>query len=162
MASLTAIPLWYRLFFLYIEPVATFLGAYYAFFLPQEYIHLTHAASAPDEVQLPLGVEIVLAQLANMYFAFVLNEALVLRATDDIRVWKTLLFGLLVADFGHLYSVKPLGAEIYVNVMKWNSIDWGNIAFVYCGAMTRIAFLFGLGFARSPKGNNAQMDKRMS
>ena len=141
-------PTWYRLFFLFIEPVSTVIGAYYAHLQPNTYLALTHASSAPPltgGLLVPLGTKIVLSQLANLYFAFALNEALVLRASYDIRVWRTLLLGLLIADFGHLYSVSPLGPSIYWEFQRWNAIDWGNIGFVYVGATTRIAFLLGLG-----------------
>ena len=143
--SHTAIPLYYRYFFLYIEPASTILGAYYAFFQQQTYLDLTHSISAPI-TGIPMSTSIVLYQLSNLYLCFALNEALVLRATSDLRVWQTLLIGLLIADIGHLYSVNSLGLQIYWNFMKWNAIDWGNIGFVYLGASTRIAFLLGLGF----------------
>jgi len=94
---------------------------------------------------------VVLRQLANLYFAFTLNEALVLRATSDLRVWKILLFGLLLADFGHLYSCYPLGSSYYYDFQNWNAIAWGNIAFVYCGATLRTCFLLGLGLGTGKK-----------
>jgi len=143
---MATIPLIYRLFFLYIEPFSTIVGAYYAWFQPQYYLSLTHVASAPTTtLGIPLGTEVVLRQLANLYFAFTLNEALVLRVTSDLRVWKTLLLGLLVADFGHLYSCFPLGVDYYYGFWNWNAIAWGNIAFVYCGATLRTCFLLGIG-----------------
>ncbi|KAL2020016.1 hypothetical protein VTK56DRAFT_8919 [Thermocarpiscus australiensis] len=138
------LPLPYRLFFLLIEPIATLVGAYYAHFRQPTYLELTHAVSAPSPV--PLGTSIAMSQLANLYFAFAISEALVLRSTSDLRVWKTLLFCLLVADFGHLYTVRVLGPQIYWSVSEWNAIDWGNIPFVYVGASMRIAFLLGVGF----------------
>lgn len=141
-------PVWYQAFFLYLEPVSTVVGAYYAHLQPNTYLALTHAASAPPitgGLLPPLGTKIVLSQLANLYFAFALNEALVLRSSYDIRVWKTLLLGLLIADFGHLYSVAPLGLSIYWEPQRWNAIDWGNLGFVYVGALTRISFLLGIG-----------------
>ncbi|TDZ23584.1 hypothetical protein Cob_v003537 [Colletotrichum orbiculare MAFF 240422] len=143
-----AMPLVYRLFFLTIEPFSALLGAYFAHFRQVEYLSLTHAASKPDAI--PQGTAIVLSQLANLYFLFALNEALVLRAATDLRVWKTVLFGLLVADFGHLYSVRSLGPDVYYNFFKWNAIDWGNVPFVYVGASMRIAFLAGVGFRQVP------------
>lgn len=139
------IPLIYQAFFLYIEPISTLVGAYYAWFQPQYYLHLTHQTSAPAIFGVPIGTEVVLRQLGNLYFAFALNEALVLRATSDLKVWRTLLFGLLIADAGHLYSCLPLGTDYYYDFRSWNAIAWGNIAFVYCGATLRSCFLFGLG-----------------
>ena len=138
------IPLPYRYFFLYIEPLSTIVGAYYAIFQQQAYLDLTHVLSSPV-TGIPTSTEIVLKQLANLYFLFALNEALVLRSTTNLRVWRTLLSCLLVADLGHLYSVCPVGLQIYWAFWKWNAIDWGNIGFVYLGATMRSAFLLGVG-----------------
>lgn len=138
-----SLPLVYRMFFLVIEPISALVGAFYAHFRQDEYLTMTHAGSASSPV--PLGTSIVMSQLANLYLLFTLNEALVLRSTGDLRVWKVLLFVLLVADFGHLYSVSGLGPSVYWDVSRWNAIDWGNVPFVYLGASMRIAFLTGVG-----------------
>ena len=145
------VPFLYRCFFLYIEPISTIIGGYYSLIEQQTYLNLTHAPSAPL-TGIPTSTSIVLSQLANLYFLFALNEGLVLRSTADLRVWKTLLFGLLLADFGHLWSIHPLGWQMYWKVSRWNAIDWGNIGFVYAGAATRICFLLGVGFPRNAAG----------
>ncbi|CAG8983497.1 hypothetical protein HYALB_00004297 [Hymenoscyphus albidus] len=139
-----ALSAFYSLFFLVIEPISALLGAYYAHFQPSTYLTLTTPLS-PSTGELPLSTQVVLTQLANLYLLFAINEALVLRSTSDLRVWKTVLFGLLIADLGHLYSVKGLGWEIYWKVTQWNSIAWGNVGFVYMGAAMRICFLAGVG-----------------
>ncbi|KAG4027521.1 hypothetical protein MFRU_029g00450 [Monilinia fructicola] len=139
------LPMAYSWFFLIIEPISALVGAYYAFFRPQTYLQLTDASSTPSATDLPLSTNITLTQLANLYFLFAINEALVLRSTSDLRVWKTLLFALLLADFGHLYSVKGLGWGIYWDFWEWNSIAWGNVGFVYVGIAMRLAFLKGWG-----------------
>ncbi|ESZ91158.1 hypothetical protein SBOR_8457 [Sclerotinia borealis F-4128] len=140
------LPMAYSWFFLVIEPISALLGAYYAYFRPLTYLQLTDLSSSPSlETSIPLSTNIVLTQLANLYLLFAINEALVLRATSDLRVWKTVLFGLLLADLGHLYSVRGLGWEIYWNVMVWNKMAWGNVGFVYIGAAMRLAFLRGWG-----------------
>ena len=140
----SSIPLYYQSFFLWIEPLSALVGAYYAFFQQQTYLDLTHAPSAPL-AGISLSSQIVLNQLANLYLLFAINEGLVLRATSDLGVWRTLLLGLLVADFGHLYSVSLVGPEIFWNVTRWNAMDWGNVGFVCVGACTRMAFLLGVG-----------------
>jgi len=89
-----------------------------------------------------------LSQLANLYLFFAINEALVLRSTSDLRVWKTVLFCLLIGDLGHLYTVRGLGPDIYWSFAKWNAIDWGNIPFVYLGATLRLAFLANVGLGK--------------
>ncbi|KAI0455346.1 hypothetical protein F5B21DRAFT_194443 [Xylaria acuta] len=141
----TVLPLIYRVFFLIIEPVSALVGAFYAHFRQDAYLRLTDASSAPSSSAMPLGTSIVLSQLANLYLLFALNEALVLRCTGDLTVWKVVLLVLLVADFGHLLSVGARGSWIYWDFTRWNAIDWGNVPFVYLGASMRIAFLSGIG-----------------
>ena len=147
-AGSSTIPLLYRLFFLYVEPVATAVGAYYAALDQRAYMHLTLPSVATG---VSTRESIVLYQLANLYFVFALNEALVLRATSDVRVWKVFLFGLLLADFGHLASVAGVGLEVYYRFWTWNSMYWGNLGFVYVGAAMRSCFLMSVGFAGQRK-----------
>jgi hypothetical protein len=142
-AGSSNIPLLYRLFFLYIEPVATAVGAYYAALDQRAYMHLTLPSASGSLLGTSISTResIVLYQLANLYFVFALNEALVLRATSDVRVWKVFLFGLLLA------SVAPVGLDVYYRFWEWNSMYWGNLGFVYVGAVMRSCFLMGVGFA---------------
>ena len=143
--SVASIPWLYTLFFLYIEPVATAAGAYAAHFTQSLYMRLTYTSPTAAFQAVTTTESIVLTQLANLYLVFAINEALVLRCTNDRRVWRTFLLGLLIADFGHLYSVHPLGWQFYYRFWEWNAIHWGNLGFVYIGAATRTAFLLGVG-----------------
>lgn len=157
--ALSRLPLAYRLFFLWIEPIATAVGAYYAHFQQQEYMQLTMSTTS-SIVGVTTQESIVLTQLANMYFVFALNEALVLRATADRNVWRIFLLGLLIADFGHLYSVNAMGVEVYWRFWEWNSIYWGNLGFVYVGATLRTCFLLGIGLDGSRAGGSASAKRR--
>lgn len=146
--------IFYRIFFLYIEPFFSIIGAYYAYFSPSTYLYLTHpVAYSSDSFVVPIATRTTLAQLANLYLLFGINEALVLRAAYEkgrgynLNVWRVLLFGLLVADLGHLWSVRETGTgwDVYVNIMGWNSMAWGNVGFVYDGMAMRLCFLSGIG-----------------
>ncbi|KIJ57291.1 hypothetical protein M422DRAFT_23350 [Sphaerobolus stellatus SS14] len=144
------IPFLYRLFYLYIEPLSALGGAIYAGFLSKNYVNdlVLNTKLAPlyaQDVELPTAVYMTAVQLANLYLLFTLNEHLVLSSTNSIRTWKRLLFGLLVADFGHLLSVAPLGPEVYWRFWEWNAMMWGSVGFVYLGASSRICFLLGVG-----------------
>lgn len=138
------VPLAYRLFFLYIEPVSALVGAFFAHVRQSQYLALLDAGSALA-VAVPRATSVALSQLANMFFFFALNEALVLRSTSDIRVWRTVLTVLLIADIGHLYSLKELGPSIFYDVTSWNASDLGNVPWVMLGATTRVCFLIGVG-----------------
>ncbi|KAJ4993668.1 nadp-dependent alcohol dehydrogenase-like protein [Stagonosporopsis vannaccii] len=142
------VPAFYRLVFLYLEPVSILAGAVQACFFQPAYLALTHAASAPAAV--PVSTSIVLTQLANLYLGLALTEALVLRATTEYRVWRALVIVLLIADVGHLYSVLPLGfSRAFLQYWNWNAIDWGNVGWVYFLALTRLCMLFGIGFGQT-------------
>jgi hypothetical protein len=145
------LPILYRAAFLLIEPIFALSGAIVAYCKPLEYLQLTHGASAPlTAASIPLSTNIVLTQLANLYLLFAFNEAFILRSTSDLRVWRTVLLGMLIADFGHLYSVSPLGPDIYWKFTQWNVMDFGNVGFVFAGACMRIAFLCGIGLSLTP------------
>ncbi|KAF1972032.1 hypothetical protein BU23DRAFT_169859 [Bimuria novae-zelandiae CBS 107.79] len=139
------IPALYRIIYLYVEPISTLVGAIYAHHFQATYLQLTHVDSALVD-PVPLGTSVILTQLANLYLLMCINEALVLRATTDLKVWKTFLFGLLVADFGHLYSVHQVGSWVYWRFWDWNAIDWGNVPFVYFLAASRLLFILDVGF----------------
>ena len=148
-------PLIYRLFFLYIEPISALLGAFYACFLPQTYLDLLSpnanlAVHTSSTSQITTPTLSSLYQLANLYLLFAINEHFVLSSSTSLRTWRVLLFGLLIADFGHLATMIPLAAEkgwaeVFVNFWEWNAMEWGGVGFVYAGALSRILFLLGLG-----------------
>ena len=105
----------YRLFFLYIEPVSALAGAYYAGLKPTQYLQdLTkNPSNINANLTLTTPMAMSLAQLANLYLLFALNEHLVLSSTSSKTVWRRLLFCLLLADFGHLATMIPLGPNFF-------------------------------------------------
>ncbi|KAJ4399639.1 hypothetical protein N0V91_009291 [Didymella pomorum] len=150
------VPRFYRLVFLYLEPISILAGAVQAYCFQSAYLSLTHASSAPSVV--PVSTSIVLTQLANLYLGLALTEALILRVTSEYSVWRALITVLLIADVGHLYSVLPLGfSRAFLQWWNWNAIDWGNVGWVYFLALTRICMLLGIGFdgRRAPGLKNA-------
>ncbi|KAI0737829.1 hypothetical protein C8Q80DRAFT_1114790 [Daedaleopsis nitida] len=153
--TLHSIPLLYRLFFLYVEPISALVGAFYAGIRPTEYLtYLTSSPAGATLAQKPSTATVIsLYQLSNLYLLFALNERLVLSSTLSRRTWRTLLFGLLVADLGHLASMVPLAQEkgfweVFVNFWGWNAMEWGSVGFVYCGATMRSCFLLGVGLGK--------------
>lgn len=69
--SVAPLPFLYSAFFLYIEPVSTAVGAYYAHYRKQEYMDLTLGAGIGQSASLFPSVttreDIVLTQLVNTY-----------------------------------------------------------------------------------------------
>ncbi|CAD6456714.1 a0766a36-f63c-479e-b4ff-94160c5e0a3d-CDS [Sclerotinia trifoliorum] len=157
------LPIVYSWFFLIIEPISALIGAYYAHFRPLTYLQLTDSLSSPyTQTTIPLSTSIILTQLANLYLLFAINEALILRCTSDLHVWRVVLAAMLVADFGHLYSVRALGSSIYWNLLRWNVMAWGNVGFVYVGAAMRVAFLRGWGLGTERAQQRAVRSKTLT
>ncbi|KAK5989876.1 hypothetical protein PT974_08138 [Cladobotryum mycophilum] len=144
------LPFIYRIFFLVIEPISALVGAFYTHFKQPEYLQFLREEGVHTSGSISPATSVAMSQLANMYFFFALNEAIVLRSTWDMKVWKAVLFVLLVADVGHLYSMRALGPGIYYDVTNWNAGDMGNVPWVYAGAALRICFLAGIGLGERP------------
>ncbi|OBZ70113.1 hypothetical protein A0H81_09838 [Grifola frondosa] len=161
-STTTVIPLFYRLFFLYIEPISALVGSYYAAGKPAEYLaYLTPASTTASLQPPPISTLISLFQLSNLYLLFALNEHLVLSATNDRRTWQRLLFCLLVADIGHLATMWPLAlekgvSEVYAQFWRWTAMEWGSIGFVYVGAMMRTSFFAGVGLRNLGSGEKGK------
>src|ERR1700761_125702 len=113
--------LYYRIFFLYVEPISALLGSFFAG-RPREYLTLLTLNPNPAPLQtLPIQVDIALYQLSNLYLLFALNEHFVLKSTNNPGTWRALLFGLLVADLGHLATNIPLGPDAFWKFWQWNA-----------------------------------------
>lgn len=137
----SAIPFAYRLFFLYVEPLAALAGSFYAGAFPAQYLAYLTPVPPADPPTPPTGTLVTLYQLSNLFLFCSLNQALVLRSTASRRTWRALLFSLLVADVGHLATLVPLAAE-----KGWLEVFLaGDAFFVYAAAGMRVAFLLGLG-----------------
>ncbi|KAK0491628.1 hypothetical protein IW261DRAFT_1556772 [Armillaria novae-zelandiae] len=154
----STIPLPYRLFFLYIEPISAIAG-FIAALNPSFYLRqLILSSSVKPDAFGTTQTDIALYQLANLYLLFALNEHLVLSSTSSLKTWRSLLLCLLIADFGHLATMAPLGLDAFWKVWEWNAMLWGSVGFVYLGASMRLSFLFSLGFGGRSKntGSNLQ------
>jgi hypothetical protein len=97
------------------------------------------------------GHQVIFDNLAATYVLFAFNEAVVLRVTDDIRVWKAVIAGILCCDLVHLYaSHNALGKDVFWNPQLWRQDDWVNDGTLYLGMVIRSLFLLGVGFT-NPK-----------
>ncbi|KAL8726356.1 MAG: hypothetical protein Q9166_006763 [cf. Caloplaca sp. 2 TL-2023] len=97
--SHTHIALPYRLAFLYIEPIAAFFGTLTTLFYPKAYLH----SLSPTATYSPLSYPIY-AQIAGHDLLFSWLQAVLLRSTSSVKIWKIVLFGILMCDVLHLYG----------------------------------------------------------
>ncbi|KAI5461768.1 hypothetical protein BGZ63DRAFT_424630 [Mariannaea sp. PMI_226] len=144
------IPLIYRGLFLFFEPCAALLGSFILHFTPWDFLNTMSATAkyAPDN-------QVIYDYLAATYALFAFNEAVVLRLTNDLRVWKGIVVGILLCDAIHLYgSWAELGSTMFWNPLNWRTEDWTNLGLLWGQAVIRIAFVFGVGL-----GNNGHAKK---
>jgi len=145
MAPNVALP--YRFLFLYFEPFMAFAGATLCHFNPAQFLN----TMSPTAVYAPSN-QVVYDQVAATYTLFAFNEAVVLRITNDIRVWKAILFGILICDIIHLYaSYTALGAAAFWDPRLWRLEDAINLGTLWGQSIVRIAFLLDIGLDKDGK-----------
>ena len=145
MAPKVALP--YRLLFLYFEPFMAFTGAIICLFNPTLFLN----GMSPTAVYAPSN-QVIFDQLAGTYTLFAFNEAVVLRVTNDIRVWKAILVGILICDMIHLYaSYTALGATVFWDPRLWRLEDTINLGTLWGQSVVRIAFLLNIGLDKNGK-----------
>jgi len=138
------IPLIYKFVFLYFEPAGAILGAILLHFSPQVFL----TGMAPTATSTTSN-QVIYDQLAATYLLFAFNEAVLLRVTNDLKIWKTLLTGILICDCVHLYgSWAALGPEMFWNPANWRWEDVVNLGSLWGQGALRVAFLTGVGLGK--------------
>ena len=144
--------------FLYFEPFAAFGGFLITHFFPVWYLK-SLSPSATSSTYSPLD-QPVYDQLAAHLLRFAWCEAIVLRITQDLRVWKYVLFGIFLCDLVHLYaSYRILGPATFFDPRQWRSDEWLNFLMLYGPATLRLATCLEIGIAPE-SGPGEQKSKR--
>jgi hypothetical protein len=91
--------------------------------------------------------QIVCNQLASSYVLFALIEALVLRSTDDLKVWRAVVLALLVCDVGHIYAVWiEMSTHGLIFPWLWLQRDATTMLMSFMPFLLRAGFLLDVGF----------------
>ena len=68
----------------------------------------------------------------------------VLYATTEPKVVRNYLVACAVADVGHLWVTGTvMGYDAFVDLMRWNSIAWGNIGITSVLFLSRLLYFVG-------------------
>lgn len=146
--DISTLPLVYRALFLYFEPLAALLGTFTLHVYPSTFLNGMCQGSryASDN-------QIIYDQLAGTYMLFAFNEAVVLRLTRDMLVWRAIIIGTLLCDALHIYaSWTALGSSVFWDPRAWRVEDWSdwiNLGSLWGQAAIRVAFLLQIGFNKS-------------
>lgn len=146
------VPFIYRFLFLYFEPFAALSGSALLHFLPQPFL-----TTMSEATTYTASHQVLYDMLAATYVLFAFNEAVVLRLTNDLTVWKAILCGILLCDSIHLYaSWAALGGDVFWNPTLWRMEDAVNLGSLWIQGAIRVAFLYEIGFPRaSGKGKRS-------
>jgi hypothetical protein len=100
--------------------------------------------------------QLICDQLAAAYVFFAVVEGLVLRTTDETRVWRMIIFALLVCDIGHLCATwGEMGTEGIFSPFSWRAIDVMTMATFVAPFMLRVAFLLEVGLIKEDNKQRA-------
>lgn len=71
---------------------------------------------------------LVALQLGNIYLLMAMVGLAVLNSTSELKVVRSYLVALWIADLGHIYvCYHVLGLQRFIDVASWNSMTWGNV-----------------------------------
>jgi len=154
------IPSLYRIFFLYIDPLICLSGIYLSFLDQSTYIQMgtprvlskTRSPNTPID---PLTQYFMMAVGANLLCTFGIEVILLRQVVDapkglNVRIWKTVMFCILLSDLALVYTSFNLDHKGLVDVLSWERSDWTNNGILGTAITIRSAFL--LGFGRVGKG----------
>jgi hypothetical protein len=103
----------------------------------------------PATAQYSERSQLICDQLAAAYVFFAVIEGLVLRTTNDIQVWRTIIFALLVCDIGHLCATwTEMGRQDMLSPWSWRAIDGVTMFTFVAPFMLRVAFLLEVGLRK--------------
>ncbi|KAK4453512.1 hypothetical protein QBC34DRAFT_208741 [Podospora aff. communis PSN243] len=144
------LPTFPHLVFTILEPISLLAGAFPAILSPAWFI--SQQIDSPVPVSSTAQAELVAQQLGNCYFlAFLLGVA-VLYSTTEIRVVRSYLFALWIADISHIaITMFGLGYGATMAPGSWNSMAWGNIGVTGFLFLTRSAYFIGVFGSDKPQ-----------
>lgn len=135
----------YRFWFQWLDPLILLPTIYALLFTPQvmldAFVPPPLSAYNPDQ-------GFLLHQLAAMYafVAIVLGGGL--RVSNDIKVWRVIIGGVLVVDMVILASIYA-SLKQQGRLGSLRSADWGNVLFTGLVTVIRILFLAGVGVRKN-------------
>ncbi|RDW62284.1 hypothetical protein BP6252_11717 [Coleophoma cylindrospora] len=136
------IPLIYRLYFIYIDPALALYGSILVLTNPTLFLQSTTPPTLTEAAS-PLTT-LLLTQISALYAFFAITEGLVLYQTKQLRIWRSVLLGVLVCDIGHAYAVLSADATAW-DLRGWRAVDAINYGILIFGAGLRGSFLLGVG-----------------
>ncbi|EJD55361.1 hypothetical protein AURDEDRAFT_43532, partial [Auricularia subglabra TFB-10046 SS5] len=156
-ANFPALPGFYKLLFLHIEPTSTILPAILTWFYPGAgWFHSELIPGAGAHSVLDERTRMAIYQLGNCYFLLGLISSIVFRAVRDAlpdnpvaqeRIVGASLTALAIADATHIIATLVVLPYEYWHPIGWNGMTFGNFPFVVLllSHPRRLAWFAGIG-----------------
>lgn len=146
--AISKIPTFYRIFFLYIDPLICF-SSIYIFFLDQAFYlknGIPQSVTSKSKHVTPLTQFLLFSLGSYSLFVFLMQICLLHGFKDaprglNLRIWRIVQFGILCIDVGIMFAFGKAGS-----VEEWGSGDWSNVGILAGLMLARGAFLVGIGF----------------
>lgn len=137
-----AVPVFYRVFFRYFDPVVALYGVYVNIISPSTAIPQVAPGSVYDPNQV-----FFFYQCGGLAITVAFITATVHRFSEDLKVWRLLQLGLLLSDVVALVGIYlSFSRQGRLAPSSWTSDDQG-IATSYGGITAiRLSFLLNVGF----------------
>ncbi|KAF5355618.1 hypothetical protein D9756_003956 [Leucocoprinus leucothites] len=159
-SSFPALPGIYRLVFLHLEPLSTFIPVLSVWIAPG--INWFYQEQIPSNAPIPISLDdrtrMIISQLVNCYLLLGLLSSIVFRAVRSTlpnnpsaqeRLIGASLLALAIADVTHvLATFFGLPEQLRYTPQNWNGMTHGNITITTLLFFTRVAWFLGIGRAR--------------
>jgi uncharacterized protein YhhL (DUF1145 family) len=154
VSNMSRIPLFFRVFILYVDPFISLLAVYLCFFDPHAYIQNgvpgTLLSSTISNTIIPPLVEYIIMVVGSFSLCISAVQILLLHGFKDapnnlnIKIWKIVMLGVLLADMGLVYSVYHADPTAFMKLGAWKSGDWINNGVLGALIAIRVSFLLGV------------------
>ncbi|ORY12093.1 hypothetical protein BCR34DRAFT_600849 [Clohesyomyces aquaticus] len=149
-------PLFYTLFFTYLDPLICVWGAYMDFFDPALVLSSHIPNAIPD-----IGHAMILKQRGGGMLCFGLTSALLLRYTHDPTIWQIMQSAFLLVDITYFWAAwGALEAQSRLQLQSWRAEDWGSLGITGVATLVRVAYMLGVGVTRGKGGRKDGKGKR--
>ncbi|KAI1778443.1 hypothetical protein F4818DRAFT_406108 [Hypoxylon cercidicola] len=150
--TLPKIHVFYHFWFKWLDPLVLVPTVYALIFTPQ--VMLDALAPPPLSTYNP-DQGFLLHQLAAMYAFIGIMLGGVLRVSNEIKVWRVVIAGVLLIDIAMLGSMyASLKQQDRLSLEAMRGADWGSVLFTGLVTVIRIFFLAGVGVQDQLKSKN--------
>ncbi|CAI6342081.1 unnamed protein product [Periconia digitata] len=144
------IPRFYRFFFTWLDPMIAFSGGLTDFVSPDFIVNSLVSKELRPELAVNPTYKFIFQQAGGAMFAAGFLSVALLRATNDLKIWKHVQAAILIMDFATLYSAWDT-LRLQGRLMAgWRGEDWGTVGVTAFVTLLRIAFLAEVGFRPKP------------